>query len=290
MGPGVLRCGRRAAVEPLSSSVVRAETVPVSCRSRAFGHGAIGASYGRLVVDLPLLLAPSSGPVAAHFAYRREGPFRPGQRRTLGFAAAPRSRIVAACGGPVTFAGPVPGGRAVAVRCGRWSVVVGGLGRVAVRAGSAVAPGKPLGTAAAGGVSLSVRPAGDRFGYVDPEPLLRVVAAPRRFVPIGSAPRPSWRRRAPGRSRVPVPVRRLEPVLVRAPSGQPTAARRPAVVAGPPARRAPAPPLAWLGLALAALGLPAVRRGRRGARLGIGRGSAPTIGAFGAARPERGTR
>jgi hypothetical protein len=222
------------------------------------------------VVDLPLLLAPSSGPVAARFAYERGQPFRGGQRRTLGFAAPSGSRVVAACGGPVTFAGRVPGGGTVAVRCGRWSVVVGGLERVTARAGARIAPGRSLGTAAGRGVSLSVRRAGDRFGYVDPQPLLRAVPPPRRFLPVGPAPRP--------RPPVVVPERVVVPARWRARGPEPVALGQ---SVGAPSST-PVPPLAWLGLVLAALGVPAAGRRRSGARLGRGRRAVAAIATAGA--------
>lgn len=249
--------------------------MPIACRSGAFGPGADGPSYGRLVVDLPLLLAPSSGPVAARFAYERGQPFRTGQRRTLRFAAGPGSRVVAACGGSVTFAGRVPGGGAVAVRCGRWSVTVGGLARVTVRAGARVPPGRPLGIAADRGVALSVRRAVDRHGYVDPQPLLRAAPPPRRFVPVGPAPRP--------RPPVAVPERVVVPARWRAPAPEPAAIGRPD---GAPSST-PVPPLAWLGLVLAALGLPAAGHGRRRGRPGRGRRGVTTFVAVGAGNARR---
>ena len=143
-------------------------------------------------------LRPVPGEVARPFDYARATPFAAGAHRGVDLAAAPGSRVRAACAGVVTHAGPVPGGeRAVSVRCdGSWRATFLPLARVAVAAGAAVRAGAALGTLAGGhgGLHLGVRREGDPFGYVDPLALLAPPTAPLR-PPCGC------RVRAPGRRR-----------------------------------------------------------------------------------------
>ena len=149
----------------------------------------------------------------------------------------------AACAGPVTFAGPLPRrGLAVSVRCGALVATHLGLGRLAVRAGSRVVAGAPLGALGASGrLRLGARRAGDRRGYLDPLTLLgdEAPVAPR----LGPAPR----------------ARRLRPPRPARPALPP-----PAPAPATASRRLPWP--AYPALALVASALPVgslVRRRRR---------------------------
>jgi Peptidase family M23 len=170
-------------------------------------------------------------------------PFARGRHRGVDLEAAPGERVRAACGGRVVFAGRVAGSGTVSVRCGPWRVSYAPLGRIAVRAGALVAPGRGLGRVSkpnghaprppgrAGprvhaGLHLGVRRESERFGYVDP---LRFLAAA---------------------DRAPPPVL---PALLPRPAPRPRAAPHPA---------RPSPALApwpvWLGLALLMTGLAGV--------------------------------
>lgn len=213
------------------------------------------------MVDPPPLVRPVEGPVASRFSYDRSSPFRRGRRRVVRFSVLPGADVRAPCSGRVTHAGRVPGGRAVAVRCGPWSVTLTGVAAAGVSRGRRVAGGTTVGRASSRSVGLGLRRASDAFAYVDPLPLLREPAPARRFVPLGPAPRV----RPPATA--PAPVRAVPRLRVPAPGPVVAPTSRP--VAVPP----PATPLAaWLGLALAALGLPAgaigvrVRRRRSAAR------------------------
>jgi murein DD-endopeptidase MepM/ murein hydrolase activator NlpD len=185
----------------------------------------------------------ASRSLAGRFAYTPRHPFAAAQRRGIDIAAAPGSAVRSACGGRVTFAGSVPGGRGVTVRCGALIATHLGLGRVAVRRGARVAPGTRLGAVGpAGRLRLGARRGGSRFGYVDPLALLREVRAPADpALPLGRAPRSP-------RTPAPAPLRR---------PGRP--------VASAP-RAAGVPALGWAGLAVLAAGVPLggiVRRSRR---------------------------
>lgn len=180
---------------------------------------------------------PVEGAVVGRFRLDRTDPYAAGHRRGIDVLAAPGATVRAACGGRVTFAGAVPRrGLGATVRCGRLAATHLGLDRLTVVGGARVAAGAPLGRLGPSGrLRLGARVAADRLGYVDP---LRLLAAPP--VPVGPA-----RRRAP----------RLPPAA-RTRRAPPLAARAP--------RRVPPP--AWVGVALAAAGLPAgavLRRRRR---------------------------
>src|SRR4051794_4558708 len=129
--------------------------------------------------------------LAGRFAYSPRHPFATAQRRGLDIATAPGATVRSACGGRVTFAGPVPGGRGrgVTVRCGALVATHLGLGRLAVRRGSRVAPGARIGAVGpAGRLRLGARVPAERLGYVDPlRPLReeRPPAPPLRRSPRG---------------------------------------------------------------------------------------------------------
>ncbi|WP_210494391.1 hypothetical protein [Patulibacter sp. SYSU D01012] len=232
----------------------------------------------------PALVRPVPGAVAAPFAYSRARPFVRGGRRVARLGAAPGEVVRAPCAGRVTFAGGTPGGAAVAIRCGRWSVTLVGLADPSALRGRRVRRGTAIGAAAGRRVAFGVRRAADPFGYVDPLPLTGGGPArrgapvpPARSRPRAPADAPAAAPRAvPAPRRVPAPV---APLPAAAPPAVPAAApaaappggappSRPAVVPGaaPGAAAtgaAGAPPLAWVGLALAALGLPVGALGRR---------------------------
>jgi Peptidase family M23 len=206
--------------------------------------------------------APVPGPVVARF-HRVADPYAAGQRRGIDLAAVPGERVRAPCGGRVAFAGRLPGGRrGVSLRCGALTATVLGLRDLAVRAGSALDAGAPLGTAG-GVVRLGARRTAQRHGYVDPETLLRVSGPAGPPPPVG----PAARRRQPpgplpGGAAVPAPL------AARAPRILPAAAVPGMEATASPAAAASssAPLLAWCGLALVAVALPtgALRlRGRR---------------------------
>jgi hypothetical protein len=187
---------------------------------------------------------PVRGRVVGAFVHEARTPFLAGQRRGLDLAAPPGAVVRAACSGPVVFAGPLPGrALGVTVRCGALRATLLGLGRLTVRRGLSVRAGAPVGELGRSGVlRLGARRAGERFGYVDPAPLLAsdpVVAPPVLGPPVR-------RRSRPRRPTPPPPL----------PSARP-------VTTGPAAP----PTLAWAGLALAAAGVPlgglARRRTRR---------------------------
>ena len=197
-------------------------------------------------------LAPVDGPVLRAFSV---GPdrFAAGQHRGVDLGAPPGTRVLAACGGRVAFAGRVPrGGRTVSVRCGPLVATYQHLGDVAVRRGQIVVPGRRIGTAGRARprphVHLGARDAATG-AYVDPLALLRgaprmsppPLPAARRPLPLGPAPA----------ARRPLPMRPA-PAALRHLPGLPAhqAAPRPR----PAVDHLPWP--VWLGLALVALGLP----------------------------------
>ena len=176
--------------------------------------------------------------MARPFAYGAD-PFRAGWHRGADFAAAPGARVGAACSGRVVWAGR----DVVTVRCGSYRVTHLPLASVAVAGGARVRAGARIGTVGRSrehaGLHVGVRRAGDRFGYVDPVPLL---ADPRRRA---CRRRREWagRRRGPSRGAeaAPRPCRapraRRRRAARRAP---PAAAPRAASRAAPPCRAAAA--------------------------------------------------
>jgi hypothetical protein len=224
----------------------------------------IGLALALIVLLLPRAAAGSVArerwrwPVPSHalagrFAYSPRHPFAAAQRRGVDIAVRAGATVRSACGGRVTFAGRVPGGRGlgVTVRCGALVATHLGLGSVAVRRGARVAVGTRLGAAGPGGrLRLGARVAAERFGYVDPLGLLREERPPAvPAAPLGRAPR---RPRVP---RLPAPPRPLA---------------RPRPVAAPPADGAGLPAGAWAGLVVLAAGVPlggVVRSSRRRRRV-----------------------
>jgi hypothetical protein len=211
----------------------------------------------RLLVML-VLVAPVPGEVSRGFDPGR--PFEGGRHRGVDLAAAPGTKIGAACSGPVAFAGTVgASGSVVTLRCGGRRVTHMPLATIAVRAGTEVRRGAPIGTLAASaghaGLHLGVRREGTRFGYEDP---LRFLARRTPPVPLGRAPRSPRLVRPPRPPRAPGAPRlvRPPPRPVGAPP-RPVAAPRLArpVRAPRPANSLPlAPWPAWVGLALVLAG------------------------------------
>lgn len=191
------------------------------------------------MVDPPPLLRPVAGPVAARYSYDRAAPFRRGRRRVVRLSSAPGAPVRAPCSGRVSHAGRVPGGSGVTVRCGAWSVTLTGVTPRGVARGRDVRRGRIVAGAAGRTIALGLRRTADPFGYVDPLPLLRAPAPSRPLDPLGPAPRS--RPVAPAAEPVP-PPRRVVPA-------------RPGRVAVP--SPATTPVLAWVGLGVAALGIPA---------------------------------
>jgi hypothetical protein len=205
----------------------------------------------------PSLVRPVAGTVVSRFTFVRAQPFQADRRRVLRLRGAPGAAVRAPCRGRVRFAGRTPRGTAVAVRCGSWSATLSGLGAVERRAGAAVGAGRVVGRVGRSGVvALGLRRARDPFGYVDPLPLLTDPAPPPASGPLGAAPRA--RRPVPRSAPVPVgPTRVPAPALLRAPAQDPAPALLRAPAQDPTASPKGLPPVAWGGLALAALGLPA---------------------------------
>jgi len=210
-------------------------------------------------------------------------PFEAGRHRGVDLAAAPGTPVRAPCGGPVAFAGRVASsGLVVTLRCGRWRVTHMPLASIAVRPGTRVREGAPLGTVGASrdhrGLHLGVRRDGARFGYADP---LRFLATtPATPPPLGRPPRPARPHTRPPAPRpivaprpdaphpaarpVVLPRRFAAPRPIVAP---PPTALRPIVAPPPtdsnPGRAAPVAPWpVWLGLALVLAGAGMRWRGR----------------------------
>jgi murein DD-endopeptidase MepM/ murein hydrolase activator NlpD len=148
-------------------------------------HGASGEGEGAW--RLPL-----AGPsVAGHFSFDRRRPFAPGQRRVVALAGRPGEPARAPCPGTVSFAGGLPGGRGVSVRCGRLSATLTGLATVAARRGDAVAAGQPVGRLGRDGrLFLGARLRNRPHGYLDPLSLLAPVSGPAPLAPALRPGRP----------------------------------------------------------------------------------------------------
>ncbi len=189
---------------------------------------------------------PVDGPLARAFAVGADR-FAAGQHRGVDLAAPAGTRVRAACGGRVSFAGRVPGGgRTVSVRCGRLVATYQQLGAIAVRRGRAVVAGARIGTVARARTAAHVHIGARDLAtgaYVDPLALL-AGSAPAPLPPLGSA------RRAPPLGPAPPPRRPLP--VGREPRELPVVGP----LAVPVVAVEPLPWPVWLGLALVALGLP----------------------------------
>jgi Peptidase family M23 len=205
---------------------------------------------------------PVAGEVVDAFHYSARRPFAAGWRRGIDIAARGGALVHAACGGRVSFAGPLPGegaGRGVSVRCGALTATHLGLARLAVRRGAMVAAGAPVGTLGPSGLlRLGARVTARRFAYVDP---LRLLGREPWDPPIATP------RRRGGRNPRPAPALGPAPRPHAVPAA-PVAALRPLPA---PARGRGVPPVAWAGLVLLTAGLPlggvVHRRTRRRRRL-----------------------
>jgi Peptidase family M23 len=185
---------------------------------------------------------PVAGEVVGAFHYSARRPFAAGWRRGIDIAARPGAVVQAACGGRVSFAGPLPGegaGRGVSVRCGALTATHLGLAGLAVRRGAMVAAGAPVGTLGPTGLlRLGARVTARRFGYVDPlrllgrEPGDPPVATPRR--PSARGPRP-----VPAPAHVPALGPAPEPHAAPATAPRPIPTQPPAL--GPALRRQAVP-------------------------------------------------
>jgi hypothetical protein len=207
---------------------------------------------------------PVDGQVVTHYRNSAD-PYARGQHRGIDIAAPAGTRVVAAAGGTVRFAGAAgDSGLTVAVRTsdGRFDTSYLHLGSIEVRAGDAVPGGAVLGTVGTTGrpsfarphLHFGVRDAGSRHEYRDPLDLLPPPPSPEprapRPVPV-AVPEPLAPRAAPAR---PVPVLLPVPLTPRAaplaapvpqsPRAVPLAAPPSARGADPLARPAPLTPRA----------------------------------------------
>jgi len=178
---------------------------------------------------------PSSGPVLRPFVFG-SNPYLAGQHRGVDVAGTAGAVVQAPAGGPVAFAGSVPGGgKTVTIEtAGGLSVTLVHLGSIAVTKGAVVEEGDPVGTIGPSGdpevpepyVHLGVRVTSNPQGYVDPLSLLPPHAGQVVAVSVPSEasfdtpPRPSRQPAAtPPASAAPAP--RAQPV--RAVPAQPRA-------------------------------------------------------------------
>ncbi|MES1192804.1 MAG: M23 family metallopeptidase [Solirubrobacterales bacterium] len=207
------------------------------------------------------------------FSFDRAAPYVGGQRRGIDLRGVPGVRVVAACGGVVTYAGRVPGwGRGVSLRCGDLIATELGLASASVARGVRVWPGAVVGRLAQRGVlRLGARRVGLPHGYVDPVGLLSrgEWSAPPPVAP--RAGRPARPRSPSSRPAAPVASSRAATAAVPAASGHPVAAAGSTAHAHATAtvvpRDAALPWSAWAGLALLAAGAGGggvVRRQRHG--------------------------
>ena len=243
---------------------MRVTSLPSRSSRRDRGHGpdggGPGASGGPSAAQAERWLRPVPGDVARPFSYSRAAPFTAGAHRGVDLAAPPGRRVRAACDGIVVHAGPVAGrGAVVSLRCGRRRVCHLPLDSVAVRAGTTIAAGTPIGTVAAGhgGLHVGVRREGDPFAYEDPIPLLTRHSPARP--PFAAVPSRRVRVRPPAPHPVAGPVRS---VPRRTPQRGPS---RPPTGAPPRGRCSRDSPSSWP--ARPARGTAAIRRRRRGAAL-----------------------
>lgn len=219
--------------------------------------------------------APVDGAVTASFDFEPARPYAANRRRGLELAARRGEPVRSACGGEVTFAGRLPGGGVgVTVRCGSLAATHLRLAGASVRRGARVPRGARLGTAAGGSVRLGARWVGERHGYVDPAALL--APGPSAAPPLAPARPRSGRPPPPA----PLPAASARPV-------QAVQARlRPPPLPAPAAGGGGVPLVAWAGLVLLAVGVPAggVARGRRRRRRSAGELAREPAGAGGRCR------
>lgn len=194
---------------------------------------------------------PVSGPVLVPFTVVAS-PFARGQHRGIDIGAPVGRRVRSACPGHVRFAGTAgPSGRTVSVACDDLSVTYLHLAAISVRRGQSLGRGALLGMVGRSGspriatphLHLGVRRIASRWSYVDPLSLLPP--------PDGRAPTPAPLGPAPRAPANPLPAPALAPL-------------RPAPVRPAVAPAWTPPTVAWGGLALLAMALPAL--GLRAAR------------------------
>jgi hypothetical protein len=188
--------------------------------------------------------------------YRNGGnPYAGGQHRGIDIGARVGSRVVAAVGGTVTFAGVVgSSGLTVSERTadGRFDLSYLHLSSVAVHRGDVLAPGASVGAAGVSGrrsvpaphLHFGVRAAGTRDAYRDPLDFLapppggRVPDPAPGPVPVAHPAAPIRARRPVAHPAVPGPTHARHPAAARLPhlrpAGAPAAVARPLHVAQPP--------------------------------------------------------
>jgi hypothetical protein len=110
----------------------------------------------------------------------------------MDFATTPGDPIAAPCTGRVTFSGTLPTGEALSFQCRSFTVTL--LGVAGTERGEAHR-GATVGRATGTELHLGVRHTRDRFGYIDPAPLLRDPAPPAEGPPPVTAARQPLRPR-----------------------------------------------------------------------------------------------
>lgn len=201
------------------------------------------------------------GVVANAFAYDRATPFAGSARRGIDVTASRGARVGAVCGGVVTWAGRVPRwGKGVTLRCPRGLVATElGLASVAVDRGERLAPGATLGRLWPRGVlRVGARRSGDRFGWIDPDPLFGDdgAATPLLVPPVSR--RPATPRVAPGPT--------ISAARHAAPLPAPRVTRPQPFAAAPHVAPSPFPAVlafAGLGLLVSTAGTMSIVRARR---------------------------
>ncbi|MBU3675255.1 MAG: M23 family metallopeptidase [Solirubrobacteraceae bacterium] len=185
------------------AGVTSRRTGPTAAATLLVAAAILPASPGAAAARKPSWQPPlERARVASPFAFDRALPYEAGQRRVARLAGAPGETVRAPCPGRVTFAGPLPRGRGLTIRCGRLAATLTGLGAVSARRGTAVVAGQPVGRLGSRGVvRLGARVAGSRHGYLDPLALLGSGSRPRApLAPAarrGRPPRPRARHAGP---------------------------------------------------------------------------------------------
>ncbi len=229
--------------------------VVVACSLVLFGPACVLVGSTSVRAAEPRWSAPVAGAVQRPFSYGNDV-FSAGAHRGLDLGARPGGAVRAPCSGTVVFAGRLPAGsQAVSIACGRWRATLLPLSALNVRSGYRIERHASIGTvgrdSSHAGLHLGVRKEGDRWGYVDPAPLI----ADSGRVP--EAPPPSVAPRAPRASppAVPAPPARTEAsVREHDSAGRTQGAEIAPGRSAPTSERAAngriAPPAAWLGVAL----------------------------------------